>query len=136
MDADLELQGAIIQRLKADPGVTTLIAGRVYDSVPNAAPFPYVSYGPVDSNDDDAECITGFAIFIQLDAWSRAVGFPEVKKIADAVRAALHDAPLALSVNALVFLEHRQTNVRRDPDGLTSHASLQFEASVERRPAP
>lgn len=136
MDADLELQGLIISTLKADAGVAALVGQRVYDSVPLNAQFPYVSFGPSDSLEDDADCITGLNISQQLDAWSRAVGFPEVKRISDAVRAALHDKDFALSVNALVFFEHRQTRTFRDPDGLTNHAALSFEASVERRPSP
>jgi len=130
-DPDLELQGAIVAALKADPGVTALIAGRVYDSVPSNAVFPYVSYGPSDSTSDDAECLTAFSIFVQLDAWSRGVGFPEVKKIADAVRRALHDAPLVLPTNAMVYVRHEQTRTSRDPDGLTSHAAMSFESVVE-----
>jgi hypothetical protein len=133
MSPELEIQGLIVNRLKADPTLTTLINGRVYDSIPQSAPFPYVSYGPVDANEDDADCITGFEVFIQLDAWSRTPGFPEVHKITDAVRASLHDASVQISTNALVFLEHRQTRTFRDPDGLTSHAAISFEASVERK---
>jgi Protein of unknown function (DUF3168) len=129
---ELELQGAIVQRLKTDPAVTALIAGRVYDAVPSGAAFPYVTIGPTDSVEDDADCITGLDVAQQVDCWSRAVGFPEVKKIADAVRASLHDFDLVLTSNALVFFEHRTTRITRDPDGLTSHGILGFEASVER----
>jgi hypothetical protein len=136
MDADLELQGLIVATLKASAGLAALVGDRIYDTVPQGAQFPYVSFGPSDSLSDDADCIEGLAVSQQLDAWSRAVGFPEVKQISDAVRAALHDKNLALTVNALVFLEHRQTRVFRDPDGLTNHAAIAFEASVERRPAP
>jgi hypothetical protein len=135
-DPDLELQGAIVQRLKADPAVTALVAGRIYDAPPANATFPYVSYGPTQSISRDFDCITGFDVFIQLDSWSRAVGSPQCKQINDAVRFALHDADLALTTNALVFLEHRSTDARRDPDGLTTHGILSFEAFVERRPAP
>lgn len=130
-DVDLELQGAIINRLKADPAVTALVAGRVYDSVPQGAPFPYITYGPSDVLQDDADCIVAFDIDVQIDVWSRAVGFPEAKKIAGAVRAALHQVDLVLPTNALVFLEHRQTSMRRDPDGLTSHGLISLNSVIE-----
>jgi uncharacterized protein DUF3168 len=135
MDADLELQGAIVQALKADPAVAALVGPRVYDTVPSNPPpqFPYISYGPSDMLEDDYDCITGQDISVQINAWSRAVGFPEVKRISDAVRAALHDADLQLAVNALVMIEHRQSRTMRDPDGLTSHAALDFAAWVERK---
>lgn len=134
MDPDLELQGLIVNVLKADPAVAALVGNRVFDRIPKDAPFPYVAYGPTDTNTDAADCLDQEQIFIQLDVWSREVGFPEAKRISDAVRAALNDTNLSLSQNALVFLEHRQTRTLRDPDGLTSHAALSFEAYVERRP--
>lgn len=129
---ELELQGAIVARLKADPAVMALVNGRIYDSVPQGAAFPYVTIGPVDSVTDDADCITGLDVAQQIDCWSRAPGFPECKKIVDAVRASLHDFDLVLASNALAFFEHRTTRITRDPDGLTSHGILGFEAAVER----
>lgn len=129
---ELELQGEIVKRLKADPVVAALVNGRVYDSVPQSAAFPYVSLGPCQTIDARADCITGYEIFQQLDAWSRAVGYPEVKKIQDAVRFALDDAPIDLPTNGLVFIEYEDANTTRDPDGLTSHSVMSFRASVER----
>lgn len=127
----LELQGAIVTRLKAVPAVTALIGTRIYDSVPSNAAFPYVSFGSEQILEDDAECITGFEVFMQLDAWSRSVGFPEAKRIAEAVRDALHDFDLPLTDNALVSFRHRQTRMLRDPDGLTAHAAIEFVGLVE-----
>lgn len=129
---ELELQGGTVSRLKADPAVTALVAGRIYDPVPSNAVFPYISLGPTDSISDDAECITGFEIAMQVDAWSRASGFKEVKQIADAVRVSLHDHDFELPVNAAVLFQHRTTRIFRDPDGLTSHAALTFIGFVEK----
>lgn len=133
MDADLELQGAIVQALKGDAAVTALVGQRVYDIVPDSPQFPYLSFGPSDVLEEDYDCISGQDISIQLDAWSRSVGFPEVKRIRDAVRVALHDADLQLAVNALVMIEHRHSIATRDPDGLTSHVIMDFTAWVERK---
>lgn len=132
-NVELELQKEIVARLKADATVASLVNGRIYDSVPVGATFPYVSIGPVDSVEDDADCITGLEVAQQIDCWSRAVGFPECKKVVDAVRTALHDYNFDLASNALVFFEHRNTRITRDPDGLTSHGILGFEAAIERR---
>ncbi|MCP8894297.1 DUF3168 domain-containing protein [Shinella daejeonensis] len=134
-----ELQVAIVARLETDAGVSALVAGRVYDDVPpeneriedTGAAWPYVSMGPSDELSDDADCIDGFEISFQIDCWSRAVGFPEVRKVADAVRRALHDEDLPLAENAMVSFRHRITRVMRDPDGKTSHAALSFTAVVE-----
>lgn len=127
----LELQGAVVARLKGYAGLAQLVEARIYDRVPEAASFPYVSWGPEQAIADDADCINGFDITIQIDAWSCAVGLPEVKKIAEQVRLALIEQELSLDDNALVLLEHRQTRILPEPDGLTSHAAVEFAAFIE-----
>lgn len=126
----LELQGAIVARLRADADVKDIAKG-VHERIPENASFPYVSMGPSQALSEDADCIIGFEITMQIDAWSRAFGFPEVSRLAEAVRAALHDVDLQLTDNALVYLRHRQTRIFRDPDGLTNHAAIEFVALVE-----
>ncbi|NGO51612.1 DUF3168 domain-containing protein [Allomesorhizobium camelthorni] len=132
-----ELQGAIVSRLKADATVAALVEQRIYDHVPRSttgdvsATFPFVGIANWQEISDDADCINGFQIFVDIDCWSRSVGFPQVHDLADAVRAALSDAEFALSANALVYFECRENRTFRDPDGLSSHAVLTFEAFVE-----
>lgn len=127
----LELQGAIVDRLKATAAVTALVADRIYDTVPDGATFPYVTAGEGDELSEDADCVTGFDISLDIDVWSRKKGFPEAKQISDAVRSALTEVELSIATNALVYFQHRQTRFLRDPDGLTQHAVLTFEAFVE-----
>ncbi|MBP0438422.1 DUF3168 domain-containing protein [Tianweitania sediminis] len=131
MSPSLELQGAIVARLKTTAGVSSLISTRVYDAVPKKPDFPYVTVGEGDETSDDADCVNAFEISLDIDVWSRAVGFPEAKRIADAIRRALKGPELALQDNALVEFRHRQTRTFRDPDGQTSHAVLTFEAIIE-----
>lgn len=134
-DPSLDIQGAIITALRADAGVQALVAQRVYDKVPSTTtPFPYVTYGSDQALSDDFDCIEGFEVFITLDVWSRAVGQPEAKRIAGAVRGVLHNADLELNEHALVLLEHRNTRYLKDPDGVTSHAAVEFRALVEGPP--
>lgn len=127
----LELQGAIVARLKSSAALGGLISARVYDAVPANAVFPYVTVGEGEETSDDVDCIDGFEISLDIDVWSRAVGFPEAKRISQEIRAALKSSDLALTDNALVFFRHRQTRFMRDPDGLTSHAVMTFEAFAE-----
>lgn len=126
-----ELQVAIVTKLKAAAGVQNLIGARIYDNVPADAVFPYVSFGPADELPDDIGCRKTFEISLQIDCWSQKPGFPEVKQISEAVRFALDDEAIALSVNALVLFQYRGTRWLRDPDGKTSHAAMTFEAIVE-----
>lgn len=132
MSAELELQGAINTRLRNDAPLTALINSRVYDQAPNPVAYPYVTIGESQSLQDDAECITGEKIYLTLHAWSDEVGFPEVKRIAAAVKECLHLAPIELPTYRLVFIMHRQTRTFRDKDGITSHAVIELLASVHK----
>lgn len=132
---ELELQGAIVARLKADVGLMALING-VYDQPPDTAfatpRESYVTIGEAQFLRDDATCVSGGEIYLTLHAWSRKVGYPVAKQIANAVMESLHLAPLTLATNRLISIMHRQTRVFRDPDGLTSHAVIDFVANVEK----
>jgi hypothetical protein len=132
MSAELELQGAINTRLRADVPLTALINKRVYDQPPETATYPYVTIGEAQSIQDDATCVSGEKIYLTLHAWSQAVGYPEVKRIAAAVKESLHLAPLDLPSYRLVSILHRQSRVFRDSDGLTSHAVIELLASVHK----
>ncbi|MET3602035.1 DUF3168 domain-containing protein [Martelella mangrovi] len=137
MDPNYELSRAVIAALKTAPDVTRFTGTRIFDRVP-ADPkpaFPYISMGPSDSLPDDADCIDGEEISIQIDCWSQgageAFGSAEVKKLAGAVKRSFHDAGLGLADNALLSLHHRATRIMREPDGITNHAALSFTAFVE-----
>lgn len=130
IDPSLALQRAITGTLNADIGLQAVIALRVYDDVPPTAVYPYVSFGPSQITPQDAECITGFEVFLQIDVWSRELGFEECKAISELVRVALH--LLTATQDALTFeIEHRFTNTNRDPDGITNHGVLSFRAEID-----
>lgn len=127
----LELQATVIARLKAVSALSALVGVRVYDNVPSDATFPYLSWGPEQAIQQDAECITGFDISLQIDAWSRGVGLGEVKQIEEQVRLALHNYETEMTTNGLVSIEHTSTQFLRDPDGKTNHAVIEFSAFIE-----
>lgn len=132
MSASNEVQALIYQRLVADTGVHGLVADRVYDRPPETRVFPYVSFGPSDLVEDDAQCIIGRIETIQIDCWSRYQGgFREVKTLADAVKNALHHYAGEMGVNALVEMQVVAMRFFRDPDGLTSHGVVTVQAVVE-----
>lgn len=132
--AELALQGAIYQALRADETLTALIGGRVFDRVPDAsaAVKPYVSFGPSQSIEDDAECIDGLEVIQQIDIWSDVPGFKEVKTIAAAVRKVLHRAELDLGPDfGKVEVRYRNSRDLRDPDGITSHTAADYAALID-----
>jgi hypothetical protein len=100
-DPSLELQAALVAALKNNIGAA--VADRVYDQVPAPVPpattptFPYVTLGDCQVLPDKAGCIDGVEVYPQIDVWSRAVGYPEVKTIVKAVLAALDDQVIAVT---------------------------------------
>lgn len=135
-DAAYELQVAITKALKASSAVKALVKDRIYDRVPMAngkvtAAFPYISFGPEQDIPDHIDCIDGGEIVLQIDVWSRAPGRKEAKQIARAVKDALDDADLELGDNALVCLSYEGRRILDDPDGLTTHIPMTFQATVE-----
>lgn len=129
--ASLELQGAIVKRLKEYAPLTAIVGQKIFDIVPPNTVPPYVSLGPEQFVSENAECITGFEAFNQIDAWSATPGLPEVKRIAEAIRAALNNFDLPLADNALVSMEHRQTRYLRDPASGANHAAVEFTSFIE-----
>ena len=130
--ATSELQQAIVQTLSNDADVKEIVDGRVFDSVPLKAEYPYVSLGPITSETTLADCLEIDNISVQIDVWSRDVSSAEMRELANAVRQALTKSDLALEKNGLVLFNHENTRELRDPDGLTSHAAVNFEAVVQR----
>ncbi len=130
MDPTLELQAAIITRLKATPAVTALVGQRVYDIPPaSGAAYPYISIGPSNYFTEDVDCVDGGEVMIQVDCWSDATVLSQVRLVAGAVRAALRDWDPPLVVNALVSFEHQRTDYIED--GAIKHASIRYTAIVE-----
>ena len=130
-DPSLELQAAIVGRLKGDSGVQAVIGQRVYDEVPTNPTFPYVSIGDNQVLPDDAECIDGREIFWQLDGWARDPHFPTVKQISKAVDAALHNLPLTITGYNNIVCELSTTSYLHDPDGITRHVAMTYRFLIQ-----
>lgn len=134
MSASTELQELIEATLKADAAVSAIVVARVYDIAPpeDRRTYPDITFGPSDLVPDDMECILGREETFQLDCWTQEHGrLKGCRAIVDAVKRALHLAPLSLSENALVLMRVELTRVLRDPDGIRGHGIVQVTASVE-----
>jgi len=130
-DPSLELQAAIVGKLKNDPGVQAVVGQRVYDEVPNNPTFPYISIGDNQVLPDKANCIDGTEIFWQLDGWARDPTFPMTKQISKAVVAALDDQAITVTGYAVVVCEISTVNYLHDPDGITRHVAINFRFLIQ-----
>ena len=129
-DPVLELQGAIIARLKSASPVVALVADRVADiPKPTWIEVPYISIGPSNYQNENVTCIRGGEVMIQLDCVSVSGSMLEVRRMAAAVRDALHEWEPVLASAAVVTFEHWRTDYIRD--GALKQASIRYTATVE-----
>lgn len=131
-----ELEAAIYALLKADATLVALLSGDwpyepIFSDVPQVPGdqnkwFPYVVIGetrpsPLEDKDNGA-----FEELIQVDAYSRAGDFSEVKPIAERLITLLHRTSLSLSTATHVLTELDLSSIDKDPDGETKRALLVF----------
>lgn len=126
------LRAAIHDALAADAPLTTLLGGpKIYDEVPAAVSFPYVTLGEARVSDWSTASDSGEEHQLTLHAWSRQGGHREAHVIAGALLQALDDAPLTLAGHTLVNLRFTVADVRREADGRTYRAAVRFRAVTE-----
>lgn len=139
-DPSLAIQGALVAALKADASLKALVSDpvRVYDRVPENPTYPYLRVGPGQTTGDDNSCWNASEVFASVDVFSTEPGFPQCKRIAAHVRRVMKQefvlndegsppAPAFLLVEA-EFITDRFLD---SPDGLTSHAVVEFRYLVD-----
>lgn len=132
MSAASALQKAIFARLSGDAALTALVGATGITDRRLAAPAsPLVVIAAIDSIDHSTATEPGEEHAVTREVWSEAGGHRQVQVIAAAVRAALHDATLALDGHHLVLLLHRDTRLRRDGKSRFHRAEMRFRAVTE-----
>jgi len=131
LDADLALQKAIFDCLTTDESVNSLVAARIYDTVPGDTGFPYLTLGEAQVEDWSAGEAEGCEHWLSMNVFSRSGGRAEAKAIMGAVHAALHDAALTLDGFTLVNMRFQSAGTRRESDGTTWRGTIRFRAVTE-----
>lgn len=135
-DPALAMQAAVINALRGSAALRSIVAERVYDYAPGDEPgatttFPYVSFGESTTESERADCLDGTVHTFTVYAWSQAKGYPESKRIAAAIRDALHEATLSVEGFNLHDLACQTTDYARGEDGQMSVATLSFRALLD-----
>lgn len=126
------LQSAVVARLAADPDVLAITGvGRVFDRQITRAEPPYLVLGQANSTDFSTGDEAASEHRFEIEAWTKQNGRKHAVELADAVRAALHDAALTLEGAVLVNLRHERTVSRRAPRTALHVARLRFRAVTE-----
>ncbi|WP_461433754.1 DUF3168 domain-containing protein [Hoeflea alexandrii] len=127
-----QLQQAIVERLSTNAAVLAITgAGRIFDRLITRAEPPYLVLGEITSSDFSTGDEAASEHRFEIEAWSKDNGRREAVELADAVRAALHDADLTLAGAVLINLRHERTTSRRAPKSALHVARLKFRAVTE-----
>ncbi|MBB96446.1 MAG: hypothetical protein CML68_17855 [Rhodobacteraceae bacterium] len=127
------LQKAVYELLVTDPGLTALIADRVYDAMP-AGPVAgtFVSIGPEDVRDSSDVTGAGAVHRFTVSVVSEDDGFAAIKTVAAAVDDALKDAAPSLDRGRLVGLWFERASAKRTGQAeRIRRIDLRFRARVE-----
>ena len=126
--AAIDISEALHTLLSEAAGVRAVLGQppRLYDHPPEDAVFPYLTYGPMRSEDKSADGAIINAHMITLHIWSRYGGRAEVLNVLQAVTQALQTGTLALTAVKLVRAQVTYTDVFRAPDGMTLHGLIRF----------
>jgi hypothetical protein len=132
-DPSHALQRAVYDVLRASAALKSLISDpvRVYDRVPINAAKPYLTFtGDEQTVDDGNSCGDAWECFVNVHVWSDAVGMPQAKQIAGAVRDALANS---ISVDDFVVVEglHVTSRFLKDPDPLITHGVITFRYLID-----
>ena len=119
--------------LSGDIGVTNLLGNpaRLYDHAPEDPVYPYLTYGPMRSEDkggDDAPLTTHS---LSLHVWSRYEGRAEILKCLSAVTGVIEGGTIAMSGGKIIRANVLYTDNFRAADGRTLHGLLRLSITTE-----
>ncbi len=132
VDSALVVIQAVVATLKADAGVTLLVAGRVYTDVPQKANFPYVVLS-IDSDPFAANDFSGQSHTLRIQAFGRNSTAKEVLTVRKACLDALdrQETSINLSAGTLVKCEFSGSGTMfQEDDGKTWQAVGELELIV------
>jgi len=88
--------------------------------------FPYVSFGPEVGTPWDTKSDFDTSVSVQIDVWSRAPGYVEIKRIMALIHAVLHHQPLTIAGASHVLTAMETGTTSMDPDGKTRRGLMLF----------
>ena len=127
---------AVHQLLANSPVIQDVLGEtpRLYDHAPEDPVFPYLSYGPMRSEERGADDTALYSHQMTLHLWSRYAGRSEVLILMEQLKSVLRDqSALAtyLTEATLISATVRYADVLRAPDGRTHHGLLRLSILTE-----
>lgn len=130
--ASMELQKAVYLTLCDDAALRAKLGGaKIYDHIPVAASFPYVTFGQTAVYDWSTDTELGDEHLFTIHVWSRAGGRKQVLEIMDLISARLTLEALTLNHHRLVNLTLQFSQARNDDERDGYHGLLRYRAVSE-----
>lgn len=117
------IQRTIFQLLQAaltPQGVT------VYDHLPENRSYPHVVIGDDTLSDWSTDTETGVDVVLTIHTYSNVRGKRQVRRIMDAMKAALHNADPPVEDYETVLLQFQQDVIVEESDGVTWHGISRY----------
>ncbi len=127
------LANAVHTALSADIAVQSVLGQnpRLYDHAPEDPIYPYLTYGPMRSEDIGGDNSPLTTHNMTLHLWSRYGGRAEIMALTNAVSGVLGSGNLQLTEGVLVSANVIFTDNFRAPDGRTLHGVIRFNATTQ-----
>lgn len=116
MTAMADVLTALVTRLKASSGVTTLATGGVFNNVPQDTAYPYVVVGAPSETRWDTWGCPGKTVTVQVEAVSNARGDKEAVSILNACIGALHFQRPTVTDHDLAGIAYDEGQSYKDPE--------------------
>lgn len=131
MDPSLDLQIAVRRRLIASSALVALVpADSIFDRNTRPEALPSIMIGESQTVPDDGLARDRHRVSLTLHTWTDGPGTESVKRIAGVIRNALADGPVSLDHHHVADLLIAETNVVRDPSGI-SHGVMTLQARLQ-----
>jgi len=105
---------------------------RLYDDPPEDPIFPYLTYGPLRSENISAEGAVITQHVLSLHLWSRYNGRTETLELVGLVSGLIETGQIEMSGATLISRHIILTDVFRATDGLTQHGIIRMRLTTER----
>ncbi len=126
------LQKALYAALVADPDVIASLGGaRLYDEVPAAALYPYVTFGSAVSTPLGEDTCDSAEHKVTLDVWSQRRGSGQAKQVLSALATALEEESFSLTGAVLVGLQVTKITCDWEQEDLLTRGSLVLRAVTQ-----
>ncbi len=130
-DPGRALAAALLSAVRADPALSALVGGRIWDEPPPDPVHPYLHLGRLELRPALGEPGEGSEIVATITCVSRFGGKEEAAQVDSALRDALHDRALTLDGHRLVNLRVTFQDTFRASDWRSTYGVTRLRAVVE-----